>query len=158
MPLHIFCVRLLCPYISTYSRRFRVYRPVERSAFRNPRSHRRLFSALLYTSPPPPHQQTVPVGDGPARSYGRLRRIGGYAVSPSGNTKNRLSMRVRRPGGGDVDVEIEGAGGETRRVQRRSRRRADLRQLAGLQVCVSRVSSDPCTMAGSYPPWFALML
>ncbi|CAM9224173.1 unnamed protein product [Ectocarpus sp. 12 AP-2014] len=80
----------------------------------------------------------VPVGDGPARRYSRLRRPGGYTVSPSGITKNRVStcMRVRRPRGGDV--EIEGVGGETRRVQQRSRRRPDLRQI-GLQTAAAMV-------------------
>lgn len=96
--------------------------------------------------PQPPINEAVPAGDGPARSYGKLRRSGGYyAVSPSGNRTNRLSiaMRVRsRDGGGDV--EIEGVGGEARRVQRRSRRRPDLMGDMGMRQIALQVGVCVC--------------
>ncbi|CAN0099110.1 unnamed protein product [Pylaiella littoralis] len=64
-------------------------------------------------------------GDGLSKSS-RPRR--GYAVSPARSNKG-VSMRVGRAGRGNIGVEIEGVGGETRRVERRTRRRPDLRSM-----------------------------
>lgn len=104
-----------------------------------------LFFTLIYPTPSRyiptgPLSQAVPVplrdGGGSAWSYGRERGGYGYASSPtSRSNKVGVFMRAGKAGRGRR-VEIEGAGGETRRVQRRSRK-PDLRSMRriGLQVC-----------------------
>ncbi len=89
---------------------------------------------------PPSHQSrlAVPVRDGvgdgsSARNYGYGRPRRGPGHANDGGSDRNLSMRVVGPRRRDVEI-IEGAGGETRRVQRQRRsRRADLRSI-GLEV------------------------
>lgn len=107
------------------------------------RNHMAICPVLRVPFPRPAGRQAVPLPlsdrDGSAWRYGRERRV--YASSQGGRSNNANLDVSMRAGSGRTGrgrrVEIEGSGGEKRRVQRRSRK-PDLRSMRriGVQVGV----------------------